>query len=181
MTTKEFNGLLRMAVEKYGLDPAKTYVESTWGTSEFRPLIAVDCDRDENMFTMVFGKTLCNIWGAKFMADVIPCGFYVEADQPWPDMVVHRSATMSALLDNELMLGFNNVKFLFEASPGNYRVHINPFKTRIYRNWANEVIFCLYVVMLPTDRPILQMSEDDLVMIDKSPFSAAPNPDLSNV
>ena len=144
MTTTELNNLLHMAVDKYNLDPQNTYVEFTWWDNMFKPLTCIDCNNNKNMFIMVFGDELCNVRWKNKDGHVIPTGFYIWKDAKSIDRVVHRPLTVSRLIDNEFMLEFGTVGFLFANSPINYWVDINPFKTRVYKNSEGETILSFY-------------------------------------
>lgn len=145
MTPTELNKLLHMAVDKHSLDPKNTFVEFTWwDDGVFRPLTDIDCDRGKSRFIMVFGDELCNGRWKNRDGFVIPTGFYIWKDAKSMDKVVHRPLTVSQLIDNEFMLEFENVGFLFSNSPINYWVDINPFKTRVYKNDNGETILSFY-------------------------------------
>lgn len=144
MTTTELNNLLHMAVDKYNLDPKNTYVEFTWWDNMFKPLTGIDCNNNKNMFIMVFGDELCNVRWKNRDGYVIPTGFYIWKDAKSIDRVVHRPLTVSQLIDDEFMLEFDTVGFLFSNSPINYWVDINPFKTRVYKNSEGETILSFY-------------------------------------
>lgn len=172
ITTLELNGLLHMAVEKHGIDPNQTYVEFTWWDHVFRPLTDHDCNRQDSSFIMVFGDSLCNFWNSvRLGGKHVPCGFYIASDEVWPDRVVHRPTKLSWLLDNKFMLEFKHAKFLFTGSPVNYFVGIDPFKTRVYRNWANETILCFYAADGGRMKPISAMTPDHIKFIDDGPIA----------
>ena len=145
ITTQQFNKLLQLAVDKYQLDPKKTYVEITWWDDVFKPLCLTDCDWEDSCSILLFGSTPCNSY--KHLANDIkfPTGFWIWNDATYADKVLHRPMNVDWLLNSSFMAQFDNVKFLFENSPVNYYVDINPFKTRVYRNREGETILCFYV------------------------------------
>lgn len=145
LTTKQFNKLLHMTVDKHGLDLKNTYVEITWWDNVFRPLDITDCNWDDSSNILVFGDNTCNSY--KHLANniVFPVGFWVWDESIDPETVIHRPMVVDKILDSEFMAQFEKVKFLFSNSPVNYYVDINPFKTRVYRNRENETILCFYV------------------------------------
>lgn len=171
ISTKDFNKLLHMAVEKYGLDPAKTYVEFTWWDKKYRPLDITDCNWEKSEFVMVFGDTLCNTFYKNGDGFVIPTGFWILENAAYAEQVVHRPMRVSQLMDDEFMLQFDTVKFLFSNSPVNYRVDVNPYKTRVYRNRAGETILALYAEDRDGGewRPISEMKPDYIGLVDDSP------------
>ena len=171
ITTTGFNKLLRMAVDKYNLDPYNTSVEFTWwDDGVFRPLTCTDCDRKKNQFTMVFGDELCNVRWKNKDGHVIPTGFYIWKDAKSMNQVAHRPLTVSKLLDSDFMLEFDTVGFLFANSPINYWVDINPFKTRVNRNHDGETILSFYA----EDRddgewqPLSNLTSDSIKLICES-------------
>lgn len=167
MTTREFNQLLHMAVQKYSLDPSKTYIECTWWDKVFKPFTITDCNWEKSEFIIVFGDTPCNTFHDGV---VIPAGFWVFSNAVYIEQVVHRPMTASEIIDNEFMLQFDNVKFMFASSPVNYRIDINPYKTCVYKNRANETILALHV----EDRdggewqPFSSMTSDSIKLVDDS-------------
>lgn len=174
MTTKELNKLLHMAVSWGNLNPLKTYVEITWWKNVFRPLDIDDCDREKSKYIMVFGDTPCNTWGSSSNGNVIPTGFWVYEDAVCSDQVVHRPLTVSKIMDNEFMLDFDEVGFLFSNTPKNYWVDINPFRTCIYKNRDKETILALYVDDGGCDgrRPFSEMKPEYIKIIDDSPATS---------
>ena len=172
LTTLELNGLLHMATEKHKLDPEKTYVEFTWWKGVFKPLVDTDCSHDTSSYVMVFGENPCNFWKSfRHNGEHIPCGFYVLKDMVWPDRVVHRPITVSHIMDSAFMMGFKYAKFLFSSSPVNYYVDANPYKTCVYKNWANETILCFYADDRDSGewKSISRMKADDVRLVDDSP------------
>ena len=171
ITTQELNGLLHMAVEKYNLDPEKTYIEFTWWDKKYRPLNITDCDWKKSEFIMVFGDTLCNTFYENSDGVVIPTGFWIFENAAYVEQVIHRPMTVSQIMDSRFMFQFNTVKFLFSNSPINYYVNINPYKTRVYKNRASETILALYAEDRDSGewRPISGMKPDHIMLIDDSP------------
>jgi len=171
VTTKELNGLLHMAMEKHNLDPKKTYVEFTWWDNVFRPLDITDCNWEKSEFIMVFGDTPCNTFYENSDGFVIPAGFWIFENAAYVEQVVHRPMTVSQVMDSEFMLQFDTVKFLFSNSPVNCRVDINPYKTRVYRNRADETVLAFYAENRDAGEwaPISRMKPDHIRLIDDSP------------
>lgn len=174
MTTEEFNRLLRMAAGWHNLPLKETYVEFTWWEDKFLPLIMTDRDAAKSEFTLVFGQTPCNFWRrhvGSHECSRVPCGFYVEADQVRPEDVVHRPLTLDYLVDREWMLDMKTVRFLFANSPVNYSVNVNPFRTRVYRNWALETVLCLYASDggHEAKAPFSRMRPERICLIDDRP------------
>ena len=171
ITTHEFNGLLHMAVEKHNLDPENTYIEFTWWDKKYRPLDITDCNWKKSEFIMVFGDTLCNTFYKNSGGDVIPTGFWILENTAYADKVIHRPMTVGKIMDSEFMLQFDTVKFLFANSPVNYRVDVNPYKTRVYKNRAGETILALYAEDRDGGewRPISEMKPDHIMLIDNNP------------
>lgn len=145
ISTAEFYDYLKMIVEHHKLEPKNTYVEITWWNNVFRPLITTDCDRRESKYIMVFGETLCNTCGKNANNEVIPTGFWIYNKAYCVNQVVHRPVTLDYIFDAEYMCSFDTVEFLFSNSPVNYWVDINPFKTRIYKNYNGETILSFFV------------------------------------
>ena len=79
--------------------------------------------------------------------------------------------TVSQIMDSRFMLQFDTVKFLFSNSPVNYRVDVNPYKTRVYKNQAGDTILALYAEDRDGGewRPISGMKPDHIRLIDDSP------------
>ena len=144
LTTNEFNTLLHMAVDKYDLDPSRTYVEFTWWDNVYRPLTSTDCNNSKSKFILVFGEHLCNTFYKNKDGFVIPTGFYICKNAVYSEKVVHNPMTIKQIMDSSFMLQFDIIGFLFANSPINYYVDINPFKTRVYKNRGNEIILALY-------------------------------------
>lgn len=145
LTTRQFNKLLHMAVDKYGLDPKNTYVEITWWDNVFRPLDITECNRNNSSNILVFGDSTCNSYKHPANKIVFPVGFWIWTESIDPEKVIHRPVVVDKILDSKCMAQFDKVKFLFVNSPVNYYVDINPFQTRVYKNRENETILCLYV------------------------------------
>jgi hypothetical protein len=143
--TVEFYEYLKMIIEHHKLEPKNTYVEITWWDNVFRPLMITDCDRRESKYIMVFGDTLCNIWGKNKNGEVMPTGFWIYNNAYRAEQVVHRALTLDTIFDAKYLSNFVTVDFLFSNSPINYWVDINPFKTKIYKNRNGETILSLYV------------------------------------
>lgn len=171
ITTQELNGLLHMAVEKYNLDPEKTYIEFSWWDKKYRPLNITDCDWKKSEFIMVFGDTLCNTFYENSDGVVIPTGFWIFKNAAYVEQVIHRPMTVSQIMDSRFMFQFNTVKFLFSNSPVNYGVDVNPYKTRVYKNRAGDTILALYAEDRDSGewRPISGMKPDHIMLIDDSP------------
>lgn len=142
----ELNSLLHMVVDRYGLDPANTYIEFTWWDNVFKPMIEFDCGRDgeKSWGILVFGDDNCNTFYKRSDGVVVPTGFWINKDAAYIDQVVHRPTTLKWLMDNPMLLEHDEVRFLFANSPINYYVGINLFKTRVYRNLANECVLAFY-------------------------------------
>ena len=142
----ELNSLLHMAVDRYGLDPANTYIEFTWWDNVFKPMIEFDCGRDgeKSWGILVFGDDNCNTFYKRSDGVVVPTGFWINKNTAYIDQVVHRPTTLKWLMDNPMLLEHDEVRFLFANSPINYYVGINPFKTRVYRNLAKECVLTFY-------------------------------------
>jgi hypothetical protein len=168
LTTSQFNKLLRMAVDKYGLDPKNTYVEITWWDNVFRPLNHIDCNWTESSNILVFGDDTCNSYRRLTTNTVFPVGFWIWKEAIDPESVIHRPLVVDNILDSKFMAQFGNVKFLFSNSPVNYYVDINPFKTRVYRNCVNETILCFYVEDRDSGewQPFESLKADHIKMFD---------------
>ena len=146
MKTKDFNELLRMAAGYHSLPLKETYVEFTWWDDKFLPLITTDRNWKKSESILVFGSAPCNFWkrGSARGSVAVPCGFYVTADEVRPENVVHRPMVLDEIMDQDWILEMETIGFLFENSPRNYYVDINPFRTRAFRNWIGETVLCLY-------------------------------------
>lgn len=146
MTNKEFQRLVDMAISRGGLKEVgldKVYVMLTWWKDEFRPLVSIDGDWSTGEKICVFGSDdqKCNKWH-----DGLPCAFWISSKSVRFESAVHRPYSVDILLS--LINGSNPeapTKFLICGSPKNMFVEINPFKTRILRNWGEETMLCLYV------------------------------------
>ena len=171
VTTQELNGLLHMAVEKHNLDPEKTYIEFSWWDKKYRPLDITDCNWEKSEFIMVFGDMLCNTFYKNSDGVVIPTGFWIFENAAYVEQVIHRPMTVSQIMDSKFMLQFDTAKFLFSNSPINYYVNINPYKTCIYKNRAEETILALYAEDRDSGewQPISKMKPDHIRLIDDSP------------
>ena len=134
----ELNSLLHMAVDRYGLDVDNTYIEFTWWDKVFKPMIQLDCDSsgDKSWRILVFGDENCNTFSKNCDGVVVPTGFWINKNAVYIDQVVHRPVTLKKLIDNPMLSGCNEVRFLFSNSPVNYYVNIDPFKTVVYKNIA---------------------------------------------
>ena len=169
LTTKDFHALLQMAIDKYELDPDKTYLELTWWDKKFLPATCDDCNYARSEYVIVFGDTPCNIW---HLHDTpIPCTFWINSGAVHEDQVVHKALSIYNLVHGKFMFDFEYVKFLISGSPVNSRVSINPFKTRIYKNWNSDTILCLYVDDRDSGewQPFSNMTADKIELIDDSP------------
>lgn len=168
LTTRQFNKLLHMAVDKYGLDPKNTYVEITWWDNVFRPLVITDCNRNDSSNILVFGDNTCNSYKHPANNIVFPVGFWIWDESIDTKTVIHRPIVVDYILDSEFMAEFDKVKFLFENSPVNYYVDINPFQTRIYKNHKNETILCFYVEARDSGewQPFENLKPDHIKMFD---------------
>ena len=168
MTNKEFQHLLDMAISRgdlnmVGLD--KVYVMLTWWDDVFLPLITLDGSWRTGEKICVFGsrEDACNKWH-----NGLPCAFWIAKDAVRIEQATHRPLTLKSLY---LMTGDKEEaprKFLISNSPRNVFVDINPFKTRIIRNWEGETMLCFYAEdrdsgeMVPFER----MTEKDIIVID---------------
>jgi hypothetical protein len=130
-----------MAVDRYGLDPSKTYIEFTWWNEVFKPMIDLDSDGDgsSSWSVLVFGNKNCNTFNRRSDGIVVPTGFWVYKDAVYIDQVIHRPTTLKWLIDDPMLLEHDEVRFLFANSPVNYHVNINPFNTKVYRNMTGNV------------------------------------------
>lgn len=166
--TAEFYNYLKMIIEHHKLEPKNTYVEITWWDNVFRPLITTDCDRRESNYIMVFGNTLCNTCGKNKNNEVIPTGFWIYNDAYRTEQVVHRPLTLDKIFDAKCLSDFDIVEFLFSNSPVNYWVDINPFKTKIYKNYNGETILSFYVDDRDSGewRPISTVNPEHIKLID---------------
>ena len=142
----ELNSLLHMAVDRHGIDPAKTYIEFTWWDKVFKPMIEFDYGGNGNRSwgSLVFGDENCNTFHERDDGIVVPTGFWIYKDAVYADQVVNRPTTLKWLMDNPMLLEHDEVRFLFANSPVNYYVGINPFKTRVFKNWAKEWVLAFY-------------------------------------
>lgn len=168
MTNKEFQHLLDMAISRGDLNMVgidKVYVMLTWWNDEFLPLTTLDGSWRTGEKICVFGsrENACNKWH-----DGLPCAFWIAKDAVRIEQATHRPLTLKSLY---IMTGDNEEaprKFLISNSPRNVFVDINPFKTRIIRNWEGETMLCFYVEdrdegeMVPFER----MTEDRIQVID---------------
>lgn len=165
MTTTQFNNLLHMAVDKHKLDPEKTYLEITWWDHIFKPCTDEDCNNKESTYVVVFEEecpTMTDVDGT-----VYPAAFWLWSQTVDPTKVLHRPRTVSQLLDNEFMLSFNYVEFMFASSPIGYEVDINPFNTKVYVNPVGETVLALYVENRDSGefRPFHLLDEDDIEIL----------------
>ena len=147
-----------------GLD--KVYVMLTWWNDEFRPLLDLDGSWRTGEKICVFGsrEDACNKWH-----NGLPCAFWIAKDAVRIEQATHRPETLRSLY---IMQGDNldaPRKFLISNSPVNVFVDINPFRTRIIRNWEGETMLCFYVDdhggggRIPFER----MTEKDIIVIDE--------------
>ena len=168
----ELNSLLHMAVDRHGLDPAKTYIEFTWWDNVFKPMTDFDCgmDGDKSWGLLVFGEENCNTFYKRSDGIVVPTGFWINKDAVYIDWVVHRPKTLKWLMDDPMLLEHDEVRFLFANSPINYYVGINPFKTRVFRNMANECVLAFYADDRDSGefRPFSELKPDHIELIDDS-------------
>lgn len=132
-----------MAADLHDIDPDRTYLEITWWDHVFKPIVSTDCNNEKQIFYLIVGEDPCQTIG-KIKGTVIPAAFSINKDACYVDQVIHYPLKLNSLLDSEFMLSFDTVKFLFSSSPVNYHVDINPFKTCIYRNHANDIILSFY-------------------------------------
>lgn len=137
LTCKQFAKLLKLTIDKYGLDPTTTYLELTWWDKVFKPCITTDAN--DSQYVVIFSNDNCQKW-----SDDMPCGFYIFNGAVRAENVVHRPKCINEVLDEKYMEGFTTVKFMLTGSPVNVEIQINPFKTRVYKNNENETIVCLY-------------------------------------
>ena len=114
LTTRQFNKLLHMAVDKYGLDPKNTYVEITWWDNIFRPLDITDCNRNDSSNILVFGDTTCNSYKPLANSIVFPVGFWI-----WNEAIHLRRAFIgtvktkrffASMLKTEILANGNHLK-----------------------------------------------------------------------
>ena len=168
----ELNSLLHMAVDRHGLDPEKTYIEFTWWDNVFKPMTDFDCGMagGKSWGLLVFGEENCNTFYKRSDGIVVPTGFWINKDAVYIDWVVHRPKTIKCLMDNQMLLADDEVRFLFANSPINYYVGINPFKTRVYRNLANECVLAFYADDRDSGeyRPFSELKPDHIELIDDS-------------
>ena len=147
-----------------GLD--NVYVMLTWWNNEFRPLIKLDGNWRTGEEICVFGsrEDACNKWH-----NGLPCAFWIAKNAVLIEQATHRPLTLKSLY---CMTGDNEDaprKFLISDSPRNMFVDINPFRTRIIRNWEGETMLCFYAEnrddgeMVPFER----MTEKDIIVIDE--------------
>lgn len=172
MKTDDFNRLLRMAVDRHGIDPKDTYVEFTWWDNVFLPLIDIDCDRKNSGCILVFGDSRCNLFYGKGRDGIVyPTGFWINKDAAYADQVVHRPNRLSRLIDSKFIAEFDTVDFLLCGNPVNSRVKINPFKTRVYRNFGGETILAFYAEDRDSGewRPFSAMSSEYIRAFDDRP------------
>ena len=166
----ELNFLLHMAVDRHGLDPANTYIEFTWWDNVFKPMTGFDCGMagDKSWGILVFGDKNCNTFHKRDDGIVVPTGFWINRDAVYMDQVVHRPTTLKSLMDSPMLLEQDEVRFLFANSPINYYVYINPFKTRVYRNWAKECVLAIYADDRDSGeyRPFSELKPGHIELID---------------
>lgn len=145
MLAKDFIKLCKFAVERGNLDPKKTYCEFTWWNKTFKPITSIDGDYATKETYFIVGDSECNSWKVTRSNEPTPCGFYITSDSVWIDRVVHRPLTLHEVMHwADEYNGEGTIGFLFSNSPVNYWVGINPFRTRIYKNFAGETILCFY-------------------------------------
>ena len=168
MTNKEFQHLLDMAISRgdlnmVGLD--KVYVMLTWWDDEFLPLTDLDGNWRTGEKICIFGsrECSCNKWH-----DGLPCAFWIAKDAVRIEQATHRPLTLKTLYH---MTGDNEEaprKFLISNSPRNVFVDINPFNTRIIRNWEGETMLCFYAENRDSGEmvPFERMTESSIEVID---------------
>ena len=118
----------------------------------------------------MFGDDNCNTFHKRSDGVVVPTGFWINKDAVYIDQVVHRPTTLKWLMDNPMMLEHDEVRFLFANSPINYYVGINPFKTRVYKNWAKECVLAFYADDRDSGefRPFSELKPNHIELIDDS-------------
>ena len=165
MTTQEFNKLLHMAVDKGNLDPEKTYIALTWWKRIFLPLDIMDSDgwREHKTFFLVFGDDELRLGCYK-----LPLGFYIDKTTNWIDRVIRHPLTLSKIIDSKEMLSYDSIKFIICHSPINSRTDINPFKTRIIKNFEGDTILCFYIEDRDSGEMVEfnRMTAEDIQLID---------------
>lgn len=166
LTTGQFNDLLHMAVDKVNRSPKEIYVELTWWDNVFKPLIAFDCDNDEDSAILVFDKISVNTFNC---GTTIPSEFYINSDASSSDTVVHYPMTVGNLIDNAWMREYETIKFLLCDSPVNSELEINPFRTTVYINPNDEAVLALYVDDRDSGEwmPFSKMTPDWIKVIDR--------------
>lgn len=168
ITTRELNQLLHMAVEKHGLDPKTTYIEFTWWDNVFKPMVQIDCDRYMSWIILVFGRDNCNLFYTSKDMPIVPTAFWIWKDAAYVDHVIHRPITVNRLMDNPMLLDFKTAKFLFSSSPVNHYVNINPYKTCVYKNRANDTVLAFYADDRDSGeyKPFSQIEPKDIKVVD---------------
>ena len=172
MTAKDLLKLCNFAIERGQLNPVETYCEFTWWNNKFKPIVSLDGYYKEKETWFIVGSNECNVWERTRSKMPSPCGFYIVPDSLRIESVVHRPLTLNSLMHHSNTYnGEGTIGFLFSNSPVNYWVGINPFKTRIYRNWANETILCFHAEDRDSGEwvPFDRMKTDDIRVFDDSP------------
>lgn len=144
MTNNEFQHLLDMAISRGNLNEVgldKVYVMLTWWSDEFRPLTDLDVNWMTGEKICVFGDRdiSCNKWH-----DGLPCAFWICKDAVRMEDVTHRPLSLKTLYEMKNAEDAPR-RFLISDSPQNIFVDINPFRTRIIRNYEGETMLCFYV------------------------------------
>ena len=138
----------------------------------FKPMIEFDCGGNDGRSwgILVFGDDNCSTFYKRDDGIVVPTGFWIYKDAVYLDQVVHRPTTLKWLMDNPMLLEHDEVRFLFTNSPINYYVGINPFKTRVYKNLANEYVLAFYADDRDSGeyRPFSELKPDHIELIDDS-------------
>lgn len=146
MKISDFKKIINVVNEKTkDIDPSHVYIEFTWWTQKYKPLVYIDLDKYIQSYVLIFGETECNK-----TSNNEPCNFYLKTDSEYANMCIQYPWTLehlnAFLMADRPSLGLENIEFMLcsDDIPLNCTVEINPFKTQLLVKDDNTAILTFY-------------------------------------
>ena len=145
MKITDFKKIINVVNEKTrDIDPSRVYIEFTWWTQKYKPLVYIDLDKYIQSYVLIFGSDCCNK-----TYDNEPCNFYLHSNADNVNTVIHYPLTLKDIdfwLPANNKAEFKNIEFMMcsDDIPLNCTVEINPFRTQLFIKEDETAILAFY-------------------------------------